>query len=99
VIRSEYYTTINELRIAIRVLEWRESIDVVIVSRRYMYEGVVLFSSQVEFVDKMSHQDIRLVLNEPVSTVRSISLLRGSIMYSFMDEIMNVRHDVVDTIM
>jgi hypothetical protein len=67
-------------------------------SSRYRggYEDVVAFSSEIGFIGKVIHLDVRRVASVIINMVGTDRVLRNMIDSTFMGEVRHVDHDVVD---
>ena len=92
VVRPEYATNMNELSITTRI----SNTPVKLISRQYVCEDTVSYSSEIEFERGVTHLQIRLVMGVILNVVGTETSIARYVDTVFMDEIRNADHDVVD---
>lgn len=92
IVRPEYVSRMTEQSIDTVIV----GVSVKIISRRYVCEDTVSFSSEVEFKPGVTHMHIRLVMIMILNAVGSEASLKRYVEPMYMSEIRHSDHDVVD---
>jgi len=92
IVRPEYVSKMTEQAIGTTI----RSVNVKLISRRYVCEDTISFSSEVEFDPGVSHSQIRMIASTMLNTVGSDYSLKRYIEPMYMSEARHSDHDVVD---
>lgn len=92
IMRPEYVSRMTEQSISTRI----STVDVKIISRRYVCEDTISFSSEVEFEPGVTHMHIRLVMIAILNAAGSEKSLKRYVEPMYMSEVRHSDHNVVD---
>lgn len=92
IVRPEYISNMNELTVSTMISD----VNVKMISRKYMCEDVVSYSSEIELEPGVAHAQLRLVLIAMMNTIGSEKEMKRYIDSAYMDEVRHADHDVVD---